>query len=198
VTSRRDTVRALAGFAVLPLFRRLGSDDPLELGQRAHTLAEQRRSEPQSLRALSTSEHEIVVSAAERIIPRTTTPGATDARVADFIEVMLTDWYDAAERDRFRSGLRELDASTKARYRHGFVEAGARQQIEILERFDRELQGKRQAGAAGADDHWFAMLKHLTAWGYYTSRVGISGELGEDGIPGRFDGNALYKGNVGD
>ena len=43
-----------------------------------------------------------------------------------------------------------------------------------------------------ADDHWFAMLKHLTVWGYYTSRVGIEKELRVNLMPGRYDGNAAY------
>jgi hypothetical protein len=36
------------------------------------------------------------------------------------------------------------------------------------------------------------MLKHLTVWGYYTSRPGIVEELRVDLIPGRYDGNAKY------
>jgi hypothetical protein len=198
MTSRRDTVRGLAGFAVLPLLRRLGVDDPREVGHRAHTLAELRRSDSaQAPRALTAAEYEIVVLAAERIIPRTKTPGATDASVADFIDVMLTDWYDSAERDRFRSGLRELDTSARSVSGKGFVEAGEKHQIDLLQRFDRQLQALRQSDVVGGDDNWFAMLKHLTVWGYYTSRVGITEELRAELLPGRFEGNAQYNGNAG-
>ena len=58
-------------------------------------------------RALTAAEYEMVSQAAERIIPRTTTPGATDARVADFIHVMLADWYNDSDRTRFKTGLSE-------------------------------------------------------------------------------------------
>jgi hypothetical protein len=61
-----------------------------------------------------------------------------------------------------------------------------------LETLDRELDVRRQSGATDADNHWFAMLKHLTVWGYYTSRVGIEKELRVNLMPGRYDGNAPY------
>lgn len=190
MTSRRDAVRALAGIAALPLFRTLGAEELVEVGRRAHALAEVRQSA--TPRALTAAEYAIVSEAAERIIPRTATPGATDARVAAFIDVMLADWYDAADSERFKKGLSELDDSAQKLAGYGFVKMRPWQQVEMLETLDRELQIRRQARDAGADDHWFAMLKHLTVWGYYTSRPGVTQELRVQLVPGRYDGNARY------
>ena len=39
------------------------------------------------------------------------------------------------------------------------------------------------------DEHWFATLKFLTVWGYYTSRVGMTEELRTNVMPGRSDGD---------
>jgi hypothetical protein len=147
---------------------------------------------PVPLRALTAAEYETVSQAAERIIPRTATPGATDARVADFIDVMLADWYNPSDRERFKTGLRELDGLAQNLASRAFAKTTERQQTEMLETLDRELLLRRQSGAAGADDHWFAMLKHLTIWGYYTSRPGIVEELRVEVLPGRYDGNAPY------
>ncbi len=184
MTTRRDAIRALAAIAALPLVERLSATELENVWQRANALAEPR--------ALTTSEYQIVVSAAERIIPRTTTPGATDARVADFIDVMLADWYDPPDRARFKAGLRELDQSALKTTGRSFVQADEREQTRLLEALDRELSAKREAREAGADDHWFAVLKHLTIWGYYTSRPGIVEELRVQLVPGRYDGNAGY------
>jgi hypothetical protein len=199
MTSRRDTVRALASIAALPLFGASGIEELVEVGRRAHALAELRQSgaSPLPPRALTAAEYEIVAQAAERIIPRTTTPGATDARVADFIDVMLADWYDTPDRERFKTGLRDLDARARnltggGASGRGFAQTTERQQTEVLETFDRELQISRQSRLPGADDHWFGMLKHLTVWGYYTSRPGIVEELRLELLPGRYDGNARY------
>lgn len=196
MTSRRETLRALGSIAALPFFGTLGVEELVAVGRRAHTVAELRRAGMSgiSLRALTPAQYDIVVQAAERIIPRTDTPGASDARVADFIDVMLADWYSADERDRFTTGLRELDTRSRnlAGVGRSFVESTERQQTAVLESLDHELQVRRQSGAAGANDHWFAMLKYLTIWGYYTSRPGIVEELGVELLPGRYDGNATY------
>jgi hypothetical protein len=171
------------------LFGRSGVEDLVEIGRQAHAIAELRQS---STRALTAAEHAIVSQAAERIIPRTSTPGATDARVTDFIDVMLADWYDTQDRERFKTGLRELDTRARSLGAQVFVKSSERQQTEVLDALDRELHDRRQSGAQGVDDHWFAMLKFLTIWGYYSSRPGIVEELRLELMPGRYDGNARY------
>lgn len=194
MTSRRDAVRSLAGIAALPFFGSLGVDELFNVGRRAHALADAGRSAtPQaSPRTLTAAEYDIVALAAERIIPRTTTPGATDAHVADFIDVMLADWYNDSDRLRFKTGLTELDTRARSLAGHAFARATEPQQTELLETLDSELQVRRESGLAGVNDHWFAMLKHLTVWGYYTSRPGIEKELRLQLMPGRYDGNAPY------
>jgi len=195
MTSRRETLRALGSIAALQLFGTLGVEELVAVGRRAHTLAELRRSGTSGAapRVLTPVQYEMVVQAAERILPRTDTPGATDAAVADFIDIMLADWYSAAERERFTTGLSELDARARNfASGGGFVQSTERQQTALLDTLDRELHTRRQSGVAGANDHWFAMLKHLTVWGYYTSRPGIVEELRVELIPGRYDGNAKY------
>ena len=194
MTSRRDAVRALGGFAALPFFGSLGVEEMFNVGRRAHAVAERRLSAGSSAppRTLTAAQYEIVSQAAERIIPRTTTPGATDARVVDFIDVMLADWYDISDTERFKAGLSELDARARALSSRVFVQTTQPQQIALLETLDRELQARRESGEADANDHWFAMLKYLTIWGYYTSRPGIEEELHVQLVPGRYDGNAPY------
>ena len=54
------------------------------------------------------------------------------------------------------------------------------------------MSARRDAKDAGADEHGFAMLKHITIWGNYTSRPGIVEELRVQLVPGRYDGNARY------
>jgi hypothetical protein len=155
--SRRDSLLALAGMAALPLLDRPEIERLIALGHRA----------------LTPAQHELVSLAAERIIPRTTTPGATDVHVADFIDVMLADWYTPRERDVFLAGIDALGT-------RGFAKTAAVQQTAMLEAAEQQGQG------------WFTTLKHLTVHGYCTSRPGIVEELRVDLMPGRYDGNAPY------
>jgi hypothetical protein len=192
MTSRRDAVHALASIAALPFLGTRSVEELIDAAHRAHeALARRRTGAPYAPRALTASEYRIVTQAAERIIPRTATPGATDAHVADFIDVMLADWYDPPDVTHFKAGLAELNARARNTGGKPFVELAEPDQIKLLEALDAELQARRSA-AQDIDQDWFAMLKHLTVWGYYTSQPGITEELRIELIPGRYDGNAAY------
>lgn len=189
---RRRALRVLGAFAALPAFPSLlSASELLALGTRVHaSLADETPgTEP---RALTPAQYRAVATAAEHILPRTDTPGATDARVADFIDVMLADWYPKPERDRFIAGLADLDARARQAYGRVFVEGDDGQRLALLLVLDGELSALRQAGARVAGEHWFAMLKFSTVWGYYTSRAGMTEELEVQLLPGRYDGDAPY------
>ena len=177
----------LAGVPALPLLGRFSESELLALGTRVH---EQFEGEPYESRALTRAQHHQVEVAAEQIIPRTHTPGATDARVADFIDAMLADWYGAAERERFVAGLADLDTRATREHQRPFVEISNTARVTLLTRIDDEVTALRRANPQAGSEHWFATLKFLTVWGYYTSRVGIENELGVSTFPGRYDGNA--------
>lgn len=142
----------------------------LALGKHVHAFA---RLGP--LRVLTPHQDAIVIAASERIIPATDTPGAAGVQVDRFIDTMLADWYTPAEQKRFLAGLAGLDDEQ-------FLERTPAQQTAIIERLDGEA----------TDGHWFAMLKYLTIWGYYTSEVAQTRELGNWPLPWRYDGNAPY------
>lgn len=192
MTSRRDALRALGSFAAIPFLRNTGVEDLLDAGRRAHALAERRETSPGAHAALSAEQREIVTVAAERIIPRTETPGATDARVAHFVDVIVADWYTPAERDRLVAGLAALDAAATRTHGRSFVRCDAPQQTALLATLDRQVSELRRRDGRAADEHWFSMLKFLTIWGYYTSRVGMIDELRVELLGGRFDGDAPY------
>ena len=57
------------------------------------------------LRVLDPRQNATVVALCDAILPATDTPGAVAAQVNEFIDLLLSDWYDAADRDRFLAGL---------------------------------------------------------------------------------------------
>ena len=185
---------ALAAFPALPGVQGLSASELLALGDRVH-----RSLDEDTLgtvpRALGPAQYRAVATAAEHILPRTRTPGATDARVADFIDVMLADWYPPRDRDRFIAGLAELDVRAERAYGRAFVEGSGNQRIAILTILDGEVSGLGQTDPRAAAEHWFGILKYLTVWGYYTSRVGITQELKVQLMPGYYDGDAPYHAN---
>src|SRR5690349_9852706 len=65
---------------------------------------------------------DLVATIAEHIIPRTDTPGARDAGVQRFVDVILSDYYAPAERQRFLTGLADIDAQSQKAHGKRFLE----------------------------------------------------------------------------
>ena len=65
--------------------------------------------------------HHTVTTLAEHIIPETDTPGASAARVNEFIDLLLAEWCDDAERERFLRGLADVDARSLHAFGNVFV-----------------------------------------------------------------------------
>jgi hypothetical protein len=142
---------------------------------------------------LTAAQARTVSAAAERIIPRTDTPGATDANVTAFIDHMLAHWYSDAERHAFMAGLPELDGRAQAAWGANFVALSRERQTALLEILDGEVAQLRRTNADAANNHWFGMLKYLTVFGYCTSKVGQTQHLALWPLPGRYDGDAPYR-----
>src|SRR3982075_1430642 len=83
-------------------------------------------------RTLDPHQYATVTAIAELILPRTETPGATDVGVGEFIDLIVTEWYNPEERNRFLNGLADVDTRTRALFGKNFVESSADQKAQIL------------------------------------------------------------------
>jgi len=184
---RRELIRFLMATAGLKCLDGFMPDELLAFGAHVH---EGRANAGQSSGVLDAHARRTVVVAAERIIPASDTPGATDADVVTFIDRMLADWYNPDERDRFLAGLRELDARCRARHQKNFADCDERDQVAVLTAFDNAVAARRRTGGASPNEHWFAMLKYTTVFGYCTSEVAMRRTFGTWPRPTRYDGCA--------
>ena len=184
---RREALRLLATAAAIPLV-------PGEMA----ALLRRARSETQTagtLRTLNPQQNALVVRMAEIILPETKTPGATAARVNEFIDLILTEWYTPEERDRFLAGLAEVDTRSRTRFSKDFVGLATDQQTAIVRDLDLEMVADSVSDISqpthGRHHHgshsFFASVKHLTLTGYFTSEVGATEQLHFKIIPGHYD-----------
>jgi hypothetical protein len=117
---------------------------------------------------------------ADLIIPETDTPGAVAAGVPAYIDLVISRNTD--QQLVMADGLRWLDGEAKRTLNKRFIELPGDQQISILEPLC-EAADKNERRARNVQ--FFALIKSLTADGYYTSKVGLRTELGYTGDKAR-------------
>ncbi len=137
----------------------------------------------------SETERAAVAALSEIIMPTTDTPGAIAAGVPDYIEFMLSEWYDEDERTRFLIGIRQVAAYAQARENKAFSELDESTQNEIVQRMQDGHMPLMQDGGNAFFEH----IKQLTLAGYYTSEIGMTVERIYLPVPGRFDGFYPYE-----
>ena len=122
----------------------------------------------------------------ETIIPRTDTPGAVDAGVPKFIELLYAHWMNAEERAVFDQGLSDLD---------GFENLPVKTQQKQLEELENnsdhpwfELGGVSFLQSGDDVPPFIVMLKEFTVTGFFTSEIGAVDIL-ELNPMGEFDGD---------
>jgi hypothetical protein len=189
---RREALRLLAAAATLPLVSRAA----FSLFQEVH----QQLPQTAALKALDPHQNATVVTISELIIPQTDTPGAKAARVNEFIDVIVAEWYDQEQKSTFLTGLADVDQRSQSSFSKNFIECSDKQQIQILNDLDEEAQvksasiGRRRARNVALTTRlaekqlFFPMIKQLTLIGYYTSELGFVQELHEEIIPARHAG----------
>ena len=154
-------------------------------------------------RTLGADQSAAVAEIAERILPATDTPGAKAARVDEFIDLMLTEWFTAEERHAFLRGLGQLETASRSRHQTAFTELEPEQMDGLLNAAEQEAVATREDvvvadGAAASDvspasGPFFDVMKWLTLFGYYTSEVGMTEELEWEVFPGTYDGDAVIR-----
>ena len=144
------------------------------------------------LKTLNPHQNLTVTTISELIIPQTNTPGAKAARVNEFIDLILTDWYDEEEKATFMTGLADIDSRARELHGKDFVNCGEKQQVEMLQALDDQVAARaenaRRKRNLPPEKNFFFMMKQLTLIGYYTSQVGFEQELHEEIIPARHAG----------
>jgi hypothetical protein len=167
VVSRRaalKTLGATAGaFAVWPYV----SDEAAD----AFALIQKTKAAPK-LVFLTPAQYATVDAIAETIIPSDDhSPGARAARVADYLDLLLSE-SDAPTKAAWASGVVALDGASTARFKAPFAKLTAAQQLELL----TDLS-KNEASPQTPLEKFFKLTKDATIRGYYTSEIGIHKEL---------------------
>jgi hypothetical protein len=133
---------------------------------------------------LNAEQYLLVDELTEIIIPTTITPGAKEAKVAAFIDLILADCYGEKEKKMFTDGLQQL-------MNNKFLTHSSVKQKEILENLEKESMISRNNSN---DTDFWRMLKELTLLGYFSSEVGIKSSFDYQPVPGKLENVKWEKG----
>jgi Gluconate 2-dehydrogenase subunit 3 len=148
----------------------------------------------------------------ETILPATSSPGAKDAKVGEFMKVYVTDCYSKDSQDTFMKGITELDEACKKMHSKSFMECTPEQRKELLlkleidsKSYNKVLEDKDKPGREAARQaskeydfipstrHYYTMMKQLTLLGFFTSQPGATQALRHVAVPQKYDGAFPYK-----
>ena len=157
---------------------------------------------------------DLIGDLADAILPPTSTPGAKEAGVGNFIPVMVRDCYTEEQQNVFLEGLKGLDDKAKEIKGKSFAELSLEERTSLAAALDKEAnefnakqneekkeqlekdklkQNEAYRDVVQLTPHWFTLFKQLTLTGYFNSELGLTKALRYVKIPGKYDGNFPYK-----
>lgn len=144
---------------------------------------------------LSKEQRAIIAAMTDIVIPRTETPGAVDAGVPQFIELMASDWFNDQEKSIFMTGIIELETRIPKEYGASFDKLTTKQQLSIMEDMEDAASDADWYSFANvlrefiSDAPFICQIKELTIWGFFTSEIGATQALRHEPMPMHFDGD---------
>jgi hypothetical protein len=115
------------------------------------------------------------------VIPTTDTPGASAARVGDFVLLAV----DRGMGDMNPAMLQQVRAALDKAAKGSFMRVPRAQQTRLLTLLDKEAYATREAAPGTLAFSWHRVKTAIIA-GYYTSEIGASKELIYEPVPGGF------------
>lgn len=132
---------------------------------------------------------------AETILPNTESlPGAKEANVGTYIQLMYNDCMAAEDQAIFLAGLNELDNRSAEVFSGSFLKADALQKLQLLETVQAEATAHnlKQEDMKEPIPHYFDILKNLTISGYFSSEIGMTEARNYLPVPGKFEACIPY------
>lgn len=173
---RREVLRAIGATAALSL-----------LPRNAHAIWDivSRRTSA-STTALTPAQVAIINAVGDTILPRTDTPGASDVGVADWVDVLVAEYYNDDEKATFLAGLDAIDAAARASTGSALADLAADARGTVITSIESATDRRTEP----ARTYW--RLKGLVIHGYFTSERVQVDVLKTNVMPGRFVGDAPH------
>lgn len=156
----------------------------------------------QSVNFFSPHQQQTIAMLCDIILPKTDTPGALDVGVPAYIESVVRDVFVQADKTKFNDGMFSFDLLSSRLHESNFIDLTRETQSKLAyniniantkgENLKSVLRDTSKLDIKTIDSalNYFAIVKELSIFGFYTSEIGATQVLHYNAIPGRFDGCA--------
>ncbi|MFT5633730.1 MAG: hypothetical protein ACI9SQ_001452 [Rubritalea sp.] len=126
---------------------------------------------------------------AEAIIPKSDTPGAIEAGVPGWIEIIVKDCLDPIDQDIITEGLATIMKRCAKDYGNGLDKLSAEKQVAFLTAYDEETGAARnELIKAGKEPRktFLQQFKELTKFCFVNSEIGATQAFNFTLVPGKW------------
>lgn len=137
--------------------------------------------DPAKLKFFDGTQRALVAAIAETIIPKTDTPGAIDAGVPAWVELLVQDCLEAGDQKIIVEGLASIEKRATNELGKSYAKLSTEEQIGLLTALEKESK------QAGDNKAFIRQFKELVKFTYVNSEVGGTQALDFILVPGRWD-----------
>ncbi|MDB5025657.1 MAG: gluconate 2-dehydrogenase subunit 3 family protein, partial [Mucilaginibacter sp.] len=130
---------------------------------------------------ISLDQQTLITDIAETIIPKTSTPGATDLNLYAFIIKMLDDCTAKKDQQAFLKGMGEFNDAPKKLFNKSFSGCSKKEKEDALRSFEKKDNGYSKDMLA-----FYHTVKGLTVFGYTESKYFMTKQVVYELVPGRY------------
>jgi hypothetical protein len=160
---RREMMKLAAGAVIAPALLQTGPKNGRPPA----------KAQTEALRFFTPDEFTTVDELSELIIPADEhSPGARAAKAAEYIDRHLAESFEDGPKTQWREGLKLVDQISVEMNGRPFMQASQDQRVAVLTRM-----AHNESNPEKPEEKFFVELKSHVARAYYTSKVGIHGEL---------------------
>lgn len=134
---------------------------------------------------LNKDQVKLVTSIIDVILPKTSTPGAIELHVPEFLDLMLFDNFDSEGQDLFRRGIEDFDKKVRKNYPDGFDHCNQSVKENIIAEEEEE---SRISYSQTYQKSFYLSLKEISLLGYFSSEYVMRNLLNYNPVAGRYEG----------
>ncbi len=130
---------------------------------------------------VSEDQDELLTVISETIIPKTSSPGASDLAVNEYCIKMIDDCLSVKDQEKWLKGLTQFTELTKKNNKGEFTAMDSADRIKFLTELD-------ESNAEDDINFFFKTMKRFTLRGYTTAEYFLTNVQGYKMLPGKYKG----------